>query len=354
MDLSFLLLTIISQIDGERSINASYHLLRGKRSGQTLQDVEYYSLGKFFNLLPKLKSELFLDAVDQLKSNDYITIKDDSTVYITTKGKEMIQTLPKYHFNGWDYRGREHVFFSRLSLIVQTLSFFNAGEKSFMPMQNDHDTQLFVKDFFRRPKSLEPKFSKQLRNELQSAIEQSGMDEIQKIIIVHRFGGYQHTGWTWKQLSDEMAIQPFTLTLLYIESLHRLLQTIEKSEEYPLLSKIATDIKVQTYLTDSTVKTKELFEKGLSMQEISQVRHLKMSTIEDHFVEISMNDENFPIEEFVTLGDFQAVITKSTELGTKKLRLLKEEFTSLSYFQLRLILGTKSKGGDKWISNQSY
>ena len=33
--------------------------LRGKRSGQTLQDVEYYSLKGFFCILPKLQIELF-------------------------------------------------------------------------------------------------------------------------------------------------------------------------------------------------------------------------------------------------------------------------------------------------------
>ena len=75
-----------------------------------------------------------------------------------------------------------------------------------------------------------------------------------------------------------------------------LLHTINQSSRYQLLSKVITNIKVSTYLTESTVKTKELFERGMSMQEISQIRNLKMSTIEDHFVEISINDTAFPIE----------------------------------------------------------
>ena len=54
MNLSSILLTIISRIDGERTIYAGLHLLRGKRSGQTLQDVEYYGLKDFFGILPKL------------------------------------------------------------------------------------------------------------------------------------------------------------------------------------------------------------------------------------------------------------------------------------------------------------
>ena len=352
MDLSFLLLTIISRLDGERSIYAGLHLLRGKRSGQTLQDVEYYNLKGFFCILPKLQIEVFDEAVARLKEAQYISINEE-VVYLTKKGKEILHTLPLYQFNGWDYRGREHVFFSRLSLLVQTSSYFRAGVKSFMPMQNDYDIQLFVKELLLKQGRLDETFSNQILSELRQSIERSGMNDSQKTILVHRLGGYNKTGWTWKQLSDEMDIKPFALTLYYIESLHMLLQAIIQSSQYPILTGIITNIKVSTYLTESTSKTKELFERGLSMQEISQLRHLKMSTIEDHFVEISNNDQSFPMEEFVSPTDINAVVAKSRELDTKRLRLLKEEFPTLTYFQLRLILGVGSKGGAKWISNQS-
>ncbi|WP_210469212.1 helix-turn-helix domain-containing protein [Sporosarcina sp. 6E9] len=352
MDLSFLLLTIISRLDGERSIYAGLHLLRGKRSGQTLQDVEYYSLKGFFCILPKLQTEVFDEAVDELNQAGYISIKEE-VVHLTDKGKEVLHTLPQYQFNGWDYRGREHVFFSRLSLIVQTLSHFRAGVKSFMPMQNDYEIQLFVKEFLLKQGRLDQAFSTQLFQQLQQSIEQSGMSDEQKVILVHRLGGYHKAGWTWKQLSDEMTIKPFTLTLYYIESLHMLLETISQSSQYPILTETIKDIKVLTYLTESTSKTKELFERGMSMQEISRLRHLKMSTIEDHFVEISNNDQSFPMEEFVSSIDVDAVVAKSKELGTKRLRLLKAEFPTLTYFQLRLILGAGSKEGAEWKSNQS-
>ena len=38
------------------------------------------------------------------------------------------------------------IFFERLSLVVQTVSNFRAGEKSFMPIQKDRDIQAFVKN----------------------------------------------------------------------------------------------------------------------------------------------------------------------------------------------------------------
>ena len=88
------------------------------------------------------------------------------------------------------------------------------------------------------------------------------------------------------------------------------------------------------------------------MDEIATMRQLKMSTIEDHFVEMAINDKTFPIQQFVSKVDLENVILKSRELGTKRLRLLKDTFPELSYFQLRLILGVQSREVTKWTSNQ--
>ena len=64
--LSSILLSIISRMDGERTIYAGLHLLRGKRSGQTLQDVEYYNLKSFFGVWPKLNIEVYDEAAEEL------------------------------------------------------------------------------------------------------------------------------------------------------------------------------------------------------------------------------------------------------------------------------------------------
>lgn len=58
MNLSTLLCVLFSKLDGEKTANAALHLLRGKRSGQTIQDVKYYDLKMFFGLLPKLPQQL--------------------------------------------------------------------------------------------------------------------------------------------------------------------------------------------------------------------------------------------------------------------------------------------------------
>ncbi|MFC5588280.1 helix-turn-helix domain-containing protein [Sporosarcina soli] len=344
MDLSTILLTIVNKMDGERTIYAGYHLLRGKRSGQTLQDVEYYGVKSFFGILPKLSMEQFEEAVRQLEQAGYLAKNEDALAFVTEKGRIRVDQCPSCQFNGWDYRGREWMFFERLSLIVQTVSNIGAGERSFMPIQKEQAIQDFVKALLVKQPISEPQFAQSIANELKRSIVQSGMDELQKTILTHRLSGFRMTGWTWDQLADQLKRNSFDIRLLFIESLHRLLTVIHKSDDFPFLRKVAADVKVTSYLTDSSVKTKQLFERGMSLEEIAEARNLKCSTIEDHFVEMSINDPQFPLTQFVSEEHAADVIAKVNELGTRRLRILKSEFSTLSYFQLRLILGARTGG----------
>ncbi|MFJ7933423.1 helix-turn-helix domain-containing protein [Sporosarcina sp. NPDC096371] len=346
MNLSLLLLAIIQKLDGERTIYAGLHLLRGKRSGQTLQDVEYYNLKTFFGILPKLTVEDYDEAAKLLSDAGLIETRADSSVILTESGRLAAKTLPVYQFNGWDYRGRETIFFARLSLAIQTVSNVKAGESSFMPIQKDYDIQLFVKKLLHKQPISDPTYASYIAGELSLCMERSGMDDQQKIIFTHRLSGFGLTGWTWDQLADHLKLKPFVIQLLFIESLHRLLVVIERSPDMPFLTTIAENIKVKTYLTDSSSKTKQLFDRGMSIEEIAAMRQLKVSTIEDHFVELSINDPQFPLTQFVAEETVQEVVAKVNDMASRRLRLLKAEFETLSYFQLRLILGARTGEGN--------
>ncbi len=337
MKLSSILLFIISKMNGQRTMNAGLHLLRGKKSGQTLQDVEYFSVKPFFGILPKLEEKTYLDAAGELIEAGFI-FQHDKLVSLTDPGKKKVETLPEYHFRGWDYRGREMLFFGRIALLVQTLSFMRAGDMMFNPIQKDRDIQLFVKRLLQRQPITDPLFAKKIGDELKLALNKSGLNDDRKYIFVSRLTGKAETARTWDQLAAELSRSSEDLRLAFIESLHRLLPAIEESDEFPFLKEVASDIKVHSYLTDSAKHTKKLFDQGHSMESISAVRKLKMSTIEDHIIEMAMNDERFPITRFVSEEHIRSVISKSEELGTKRLKLLKDVFESLSYFELRLIL----------------
>ncbi len=121
------------------------------------------------------------------------------------------------------------------------------------------------------------------------------IDEREKLIVTKRLSGVNMPGFTWQQISIHENLTEMDVQLLYIASLHSWLNEIIFNEEkYPLLFKIAEQVRIEIPLTDSAYQTAQLFKKGYSIDEISAIRKLKTSTIEDHFVELAMNDRKFP------------------------------------------------------------
>ncbi|MCG3089969.1 helix-turn-helix domain-containing protein [Sporosarcina cyprini] len=344
MELSSLILFMVSKMNGERSKNACLHILRGKRSGQTLQDVQYFNLKPFFSILTKLDAETYETQLHKLLAESYVK-ESDGRLYLTKTGLHKVNELDPCYFNGWDYRGNEIVFFNRLALAIQTISYFKEGIKSFMPIQTDREVQIFVKGMARHLPLENKEFPRKIAVELKKALQASGMNDKQKLILVSRLSGFSITGRTWDQLAEELQMSPLSIYLEFIEGLHRLLDVIHEDHAYPFLLQAADGVKSSLYLTESAYQTRRLFAKGMNAERIAAVRGLKMSTIEDHFVEMAINDKTFPLTDFVTSEQVNEVVLKVEELGTRRLRMLKQEFGELSYFQLRLILGSKLGGG---------
>lgn len=340
--LVYILLQIIEKLNGERSLNAAYHLLKGKRSGQSLQDVKLFDIESFFGITPKLTESIYEGTMKKIAENDWITIAQNGLVQLTTQGRKYMDEGPSFHFNGWDYRGKEHLFFKRLSLFVQTISHLQQRERSFLPIQKETDIQQFVKAYFLRHRS---DGIEQMRNrlyeEFHHVFRQPTMREEHKQMVVYRLTGHNDIGWTWEQLATEMKLDIVTVRLLFVEALHMMLDTVLTSNEYAILKSLAQHIRVTSYLTDSALKTMYLFQQGDSLNTIAQKRDLQMSTIEDHLIEIAMHSPTFPYDKFVEASAIQSVLNKVEELQTVRLKVLKNAFPELTYFQLRLIVTMK-------------
>jgi len=62
-----IVLDILSSMKGERSPSAVYHLLKGKRSSQTIQDAGLFAVSKYFGFCSTLSREQVSVSVQQLK-----------------------------------------------------------------------------------------------------------------------------------------------------------------------------------------------------------------------------------------------------------------------------------------------
>lgn len=326
------LLHIIQKYDGQRTVFSAYHLLKGKKSGQTIQDVGLFDLHPYFNLMPKLTKEIYLEQIDFLLKNQLIVIDTQQMIAVTTKNEHAVS-----YFDGWHLRGGEHLFFMRLQLIVQTISNDLREENKFLPIIRDDQVQLFVRNYLKWIHFKKEHVQQQFINELMSGIDKMETTEEVKNLLVYRLTGYGTVGWTWQQLAEQLKIEVIDVQLAYIHGLHLFIQTIEKGA-YPLLMPILQGVRLQTVLTESTQKTANLFKQGYSLEQIAHRRRLKVSTIEDHIAELAMIDPNFDSSSFLSESLKKEIKDVIRMNGSKKLKPIKEQIPQASYFQIRLVL----------------
>lgn len=339
MLLQQILLAVFYKLNNERTVNAAYHLLRGKRSGQTIQDVGMFKLYPYFGLLRKLSRQKFEQEIEQLLNNNLMTVDEKGYFTLTDIGEQQAKGLQLPYFDGWHYRGNEHIFFARLSLIIQSLSNQTAGVRAFIPTQRNEQIQAWCRHFLRHTNYQSNPLQQSFYDEIVTSLEQSSTTTLQKTLLMSRLTGVGVAGIPWQQLRFQYDMPEMDCQLQFVSALHRWLDVITSSpQQYQYLAKLAENIRVNNVLTGSAYQTAQLYNQGCSIEQICMVRNLKKSTIEDHIVELAMNEPSFDITPFVTREDQHLVRVAVEDYATRKLKVLHEVLPHLTYFQIRLAL----------------
>src|SRR5690606_47675 len=97
-----LVLTIMKRIEGQRTVSAPYHLIKGKKSGQTLQDIGYFNLHPYFALFPKLPKGVYDEQIRKLEAEGFLEAGKEE-IALTARGRSV--EAASSHLNGWKYRG---------------------------------------------------------------------------------------------------------------------------------------------------------------------------------------------------------------------------------------------------------
>ncbi|TAA72525.1 helix-turn-helix domain-containing protein [Planococcus salinarum] len=334
-----ILIKILNAVDGERTISSPYHLVKGKKSGQTLQDIGYYKLYPFFGLLPRLQKKDYDQAVQNLFDKGMIVI-DGQVVRVTEKSRS--QNSGPTLLNGWKFRGNERLFMSRLSLIVQTLSHIHQNSRVFDPVVIAEDTQRWVKAYLQRIDYRNVENCRKFKNEIAGSLAAVEVADQQKMVVLQRLSGYKLGGMTWEQISRQNGYGIIDVQLQAIETLHGWMQTVEAGS-FPMLQDLLEGVIQQSSLTETAKRTESYFKSGRTLEEIAALRGLKTSTIEDHFVELAMNDPSFDIFAFMEKPRLDKITTVSQDQKTKRLRDIKEKVPEATYFQIRLALAAKGE-----------
>lgn len=342
---SMVILYCIKKIKGERSVSSIFHLFKGKRSSQTIQDAKLYQTYHLFGVFPLLGRKEIEDSISQLIKEKAIERCSDNSYVVTEYGEQLLNrfSLPS-SLNGWKYTGQAHVLWERLALLVQVLSNLVHHETRYIPISRDMLLLHWVKTYIKNMAYSRDELSKILYTELADVL--GGLEDINSNIFVTKLTGHNRIGSTNEQVSEIFQLSSYEVIILFTSTLHHILQvTIEEKERYPVLSKIISTSTRELSLTQSTEKTYQLLHQGYSLEMIASIRQLKKNTIEDHIVEIALADETFDTTPYVDSETFNRIEKCIKELQTNQLKVIKNTLTiPVSYFEIRLVLA-KVVGG---------
>src|SRR5699024_5256162 len=141
------LLTALQKINRERTVNAIYHLLTGKRSIQTIQDAHLFGLDSFFGIVPKLSLEDFHQSVTNLIRTNKVTKVTKDTFLLTEEGyKSIHHPFPyPFYFQGIKYAPYDREWMRRLTLMIQVWTNQNQQIKQYIPIVDQSETIHWVK-----------------------------------------------------------------------------------------------------------------------------------------------------------------------------------------------------------------
>ncbi|WP_445492150.1 helix-turn-helix domain-containing protein [Niallia sp. 03133] len=345
--IEIVILHCFQRIKGERTIYAILHLLNGKKSSQTIQDIHLFQLTALFQSFPELTRCNFEKIVVQLADNGWLDQINDQHYAVNKDKKYQVEKLlqmepiPKY-LKGWSYHQVTTVFWERLSLFVQVASHLAVNKGRYLPVQRDRNVQNWLKETLYLLKIPRNELSENLYSEIVDCLDEH---DIQPEYLIIRLTGVDYIGLTSHQAAELLKVDHDYFLVYFLSILHFMIgRVLEREKKFPILKRMIQTSNQFLGLTRSTAKTYEYLQLGYSIEEIIAARQLKRSTIEDHIVEIILNIPTASIHHFVEEKKAKQIEACIKRTSSKSLKQLKEKLSNISYFEIRIVL---AKLGDK-------
>ncbi len=337
-----LILKCLYKMNGERTIYSILHILNGKKSSQTIQDIHIFQLTSLFQSFPLLTREQLDQIIYTLHKEEWLEKTGENHYFVKNDRKLELEVLlkenpfPRY-LKGWRYHSVTGPYWQRLSLFVQVTSHLSKKSNHYMPIQRNPATQLWLKDTLYTMSSIDrSKMNHYLYQEIVNCLEESELDPL---LLIIRLTGSDRIGLTSEQAAIELELDPYYYQLSFLAILHYMIEKILSDKgEFPLLSQMIKEGKKPFTLTESTAKTFNLIQKGLSIEQIVRVRNLKQSTIEDHIIEILLNVPNFPMANLVSSENITKIKACMEQSPSKSLKVIKQQLADVSYFEIRAVM----------------
>ncbi|WP_196493691.1 helix-turn-helix domain-containing protein [Ornithinibacillus caprae] len=331
-------------MQGERTLSGIFHLLKGKKSIQTIHDARLFHLENFYGIHPTLRKDSFNLTIRVLIKSNYIVLESNhkELFYVTEMGRKWLEQqeekIPFTYYKGLTYHGVSNVFFERLLLFIQTFANSKMKNFSFIPIVDKESITQWVKYIYKKTKATEQIILSDLYHELSYVLNQFKTTEAS--LFVDRITSYNYYGLSIEQLTQKYDMSVEDVRLLFEAIIHRILTIVETNKNrFRILPVFLKDISTQHFITNTAKATHQLLLKQYSIEQIAEIRGLKINTIHDHLVEISLYDRFFPIRTYVDQQTESEILAAIANLNSMKLKDIKDAVSDdISYFQIRLVL----------------
>lgn len=328
----------------ERTTAAIFHLLKGKRSIQTVHDAHIFQLENFYGVLQQLTKQTWERKISELLQQkllipagkeSYKPIEHIETWLEENRDKQIIR-----RFKGLKYYETSPALYQRLLLLIQTLTNSKMRKLSFIPVIDKTSITSWVKYAYKQIKPYENKALSMLYKEIYTLL--SHFSEQEATLFVDRLTGYKKFGKSIEQLAMKYQRDVNDIQLLLTSMLHGMLETITKEKQrFPFMSFVINDLPVKSSMTHSARKTYQLIKQQYAIGQIAQLRKLKINTIYDHIIEIALYDKRFPVENYVDKYVYETILHTVKQSQSFKLKHIKDMIhEDISYFQIRLTLAS--------------
>jgi uncharacterized protein YpbB len=336
------ILYCLKSLNGERTIYSIYHLFKGKKTSQTIQDAHLFQLTPYFGVYSSITRDALEVVILKQLEQQWIIPCGDQRFELTKTGEDyLLQLLHQFptpnYLNGLKFYQKDFRFWERLSLLVQVVSNLVNMETNYIPIQKNKDTHSWLKSFLQKTKLERNLLGKTLYGELVNCLKVD--HRLDPSILIFRLTGFKRIGLTSQQIAEMLNMANEQYQLEFLNILHFIIGQISTNKNrFPLLHSILENSNQNIVMTNSSYKTYELLKKGYSIEKVAEFRRLRTSTIEDHIVEIALNMVDFSIDDFVDQQKQKRIITAAEKTASKQLKLIRDEVSSANYFEIRLVL----------------
>ncbi|MED1863625.1 helix-turn-helix domain-containing protein [Fictibacillus nanhaiensis] len=317
-------------------------MVTGKKTAQSLSDSQWFGIERYYAVFKGLAHDTFTNSIESLVQEKYMNTSEDHVYILTEKGEQILMDESDRlsffkHLNGLKYASIESLCWQAITLFVQALSNALYGHYNYSPVVRDFSVIHKVKSVFPKSEYERKVLAEKLNRELSSVLLDH--DTQSADLFVKKLSGYNRIGSTFEQLSRIEAMSQEETVLRFRGVLHSLIHKVaEEKMDFPILYSLIGSFTEAPAITKSATLTYKMLANNKSVEEIMNLRKLKMSTLEDHLVEIAREVKDFPITPYISENEFIKVKDYYRETKETKLRPFKDAFPHLSYFQIRLVL----------------